>query len=101
MSCTNEASLPCISVVLLAISLAIMAPGAAAQQLEPRTYLNTPVGLNFLIAGYAYVTGDVLSDPSIPLENSSVQSHVAVLAYARALDVGGSSGKFDVILPHA
>jgi hypothetical protein len=52
MSCTNEASLPCISVVLLAISLAIKAPGTAAQQLEPRMYSNTPVGLNFLIAGF-------------------------------------------------
>jgi hypothetical protein len=34
-----------------------MAPGAAAQELEPRTYSNTPGGLNFLIAGYANVTG--------------------------------------------
>ena len=90
-----------ISVVLLAISLAVMAPGAAAQQLEPRTYSNAPVGLNFLIAGYAYVTGNVLGDASIPLENSSVESHTAVLAYARALDVWGKSGKFSVILPHA
>ena len=90
-----------ISVILLAISLAVMAPGAATQELEPRTYSNVPVGLNFLIAGYAYVTGGVLGDASIPLESSSVESHVAVLAYARALNVWGKSGKFDVILPHA
>jgi hypothetical protein len=101
MSYSKEATPGRISVVLLAISLAVMAPGTAAQDLEPRTYSNTPVGLNFLIAGYAYVTGGVLSDASIPLKNSSVESHVAVLAYARALDVWGSSGKFDVILPHA
>jgi hypothetical protein len=27
---------------------------AHAQDLEPRSYSNTPVGLNFLIAGYGY-----------------------------------------------
>lgn len=78
-----------------------MAPSAAAQDLEPRTYSNTPVGLNFLVAGYGYATGDVLVDASAPLERASVQSHAAVLAYVRALDVWGSSGKIDVVLPHA
>jgi len=38
-------------------------PGAIAQQLEPRAYSNLPVGLNFLLGGYAHSRGDVLLDP--------------------------------------
>jgi hypothetical protein len=29
------------------------------QDLEPRAYTNIPVGLNFLLAGYAYTAGGV------------------------------------------
>jgi hypothetical protein len=36
-----------------------------AQDLEPRTYSNSPIGLNFVIAGYGYASGTVLTDPAI------------------------------------
>lgn len=101
MSCPDGGSVARAGVALLAISLAVIGPDTSAQELEPRTYSNTPVGLNFLIAGYGYVTGGVVTAQSIPLENSDVQSHLAVLAYARGLDVWGNSGKFDILLPHA
>lgn len=90
-----------LSAILLSVSLAVMGSSAHSQELEPRTYSNTPDGLNFAVAGYAYTTGDVVSDPSIPLENSSIQVHEAVFAYARGLDIFGKSGKFDVLLPYA
>ena len=73
----------------------------SGQDLEPRAYINTPVGLNFLIAGYGYSTGSVVTDPSLPLQNGHVHLQSTVLAYARALDVWGKSGKFDVVLPSA
>jgi hypothetical protein len=79
----------------------LTAAGVHAQDLEPRLYANTPVGLNFLIAGYSYSQGNVLTDPSVPLTNGEVTTHSAVLAYARALDLWGLSGKVDAILPYA
>jgi hypothetical protein len=78
-----------------------MLGAAHAQDLEPRTYANTPVGLNFLIAGYTYLWGGVSVDPTIPLEDAELKAHGAVFAYARSLDVFGQSGKFDAILPAA
>ncbi len=42
-----------------------------AQDLEPRAYSNSPTGLNFVIAGYGYAEGSVLTDPSLPLDNVS------------------------------
>jgi hypothetical protein len=78
-----------------------MGSGAYAQDLEPRAYVNTPIGLNFLIAGYGYASGGVATDPSLPLQNAHLQTHGLVLAYARSLDVWGKSGKVDVVLPYA
>lgn len=77
------------------------ASGAYAQDLEPRSYANTPIGLNFLIAGYGYTEGGVATDPALPLQDTHVQLHGSVFAYVRSLDVGGKSGKFDVIASYA
>jgi hypothetical protein len=85
------------------MALAVFALGspASAQELEPRAYTNTPVGLNFAVAGYAYSQGGVALDPSVPLTDASIRVDTAVFAYARSLDVAGLSGKFDIVLPYA
>ena len=72
-----------------------------AQDLEPRAYSNVPIGLNFLLAGYAYTAGGVVFDPSIPLENADIKIHGALFAYARSIKIGKMSGKVDVVLPYA
>jgi hypothetical protein len=73
---------------------------AHAQDLEPRAFANTPVGINFLIGGYVYSKGGVGTDPSVPIEDAEVKLNTGVLAYVRTLDLWGRSGKFDVILPY-
>ena len=45
----------------------LAATGVHAQDLEPRLYANTPVGMNFLIAGYAYSSGGVATDLALPV----------------------------------
>ena len=72
-----------------------------AQDLEPRAYSNSPTGLNFVITGYGYAKGSVLTDPSLPLENVSNEAHVGVFAYATTLNVLGQSAKFDMIVPYS
>lgn len=83
---------------LVALAVSFSAHG---QDLEPRTYANTPVGMNFLVAGYGYTAGGVATDPALPIENTQIELHSGVLAYAHALDVYGKSAKFDVVLPYA
>ena len=78
-------SLPRLSATLLAAALAVIGVDTAAQDLEPRTYSNAPVGLNFFIAGYGYTSGGVATDPTLPLENANVEASSIVMAYAHAL----------------
>jgi hypothetical protein len=73
---------------------------ACAQSIEPRAYSNAPVGVNFLVAGYAYTSGGLSTDPALPITDDHIRTSSAVLAYARTLDLWGNSGKFDVIVPY-
>lgn len=70
-----------------------------AGEIEPRAYVNTPVGVHFLLAGYVHSDGGLSTPGSSPLKDAELKIHTGVLAYARTLDVWGKSGKFDVIVP--
>lgn len=72
-----------------------------AQVLEPRSYSNIPVGMNFFIAAYGFNSGGVLFDPSVPIENANIKIHGSAFAYARSVKMGKMLGKFDVIFPYA
>ena len=92
------------SSLLLDGSLAIAAwmvglADVKAQEAEPRSYSNTPVGLNFLIAGYVYAQGKMAFDPNLSIADAKFHSNTGVLAYVRSFDFAGQSAKFDVIVP--
>ena len=84
-----------------AIAGLAFATGAAAQAIEPRAYSPGPVGVNFVIAGWAATQGGLSFDPSVPVENPKLSTSGPILAYARTVDIFGQSGKFDFIVPAA
>jgi hypothetical protein len=83
------------------MALLFVTAQAHAGEIEPRAYVNTPVGVNFLLAGYAYTDGGLSTPGSSPIKGAQLTMHTEVLAYARSLDVWGKSGKVDVILPYS
>ena len=88
-------------VQLGAWALIAIATPVHAQDIEPRSYSNAPIGVNFLIAGYAYTQGGIAFGPALPLTNEELKTSSAILAYARVFDFMGMSGKFDAIVPYA
>jgi hypothetical protein len=74
----------------------LVAGSAVAQQLEPRSYTNVPIGMNFLVAGYGHASGGLEADPAL-LTNAELTLQSLIVGYARALDLWGNSAKFDVI----
>jgi hypothetical protein len=87
--------------IFSAVLLLAPAACAIAQSMEPRAYSNLPVGLNFLLVGYAYSEGDLAFGSSAPLQDSQVRVHTVPLAYVRSLDVLGRAGSIAVLLPLA
>lgn len=84
-----------------ALAWGAAAATASAQDMEPRAYSKTPVGMNFAVAAYTYSEGGVATDPSIPLEDAELTVHGSILAYVRSFGLLGKSCKADVILPYA
>jgi hypothetical protein len=83
------------------LALFFVTAQAHAAEIEPRSYVNTPVGVNFLLAGYTYSDGGLSTAASSPIKDARLHMHTAILAYARALDVWGKSGKIDLIVPYS
>ena len=89
----------CVAPVVVGLLFLVL--HAHAGEIEPRAYVNTPVGINFLLAGYAYTDGGLSTPGSSPIKDAQLIMNTGILAYARSLDVWGKSGKFDVILPYS
>jgi hypothetical protein len=73
---------------------------ALAQDLTPRTYWPAPKGTRLLVFGYAYQTGDVVTDPSIPLTGVDSRIDSGVIAYQQTLDLFGRTGNFQLEVPY-
>jgi hypothetical protein len=72
-----------------------------AQELEPRSLTNIPVGMNFGVVGYAWTNGNILLDPALPIEDLNANVHGIVAAYVPSINIFGKSGKIDALLPFA
>ncbi|BDG74314.1 hypothetical protein Rmf_42430 [Roseomonas fluvialis] len=85
--------------IAAAVALVTTASSASAQDIEPRAFANTPVGVNFLVGGYAFTRGSLSFDPAVPVADARLETSGLLLAYARSFDILGMSAKFDVIAP--
>lgn len=74
---------------------------ARAQSIEPRLFSNAPIGVNFVLGGYAHSSGGVVLDASVPLEDASVRVHSAFAGYSRSIAVGGRSGQVQALFAYA
>jgi hypothetical protein len=87
-----------LAFAIVPFALLAAAP-AAAQSIEPRAYSPAPVGTNFLVVAYSESQGAIPVDAALPLSDIDLKIRGLAVAYARALNVLGKSGKFDFILP--
>ena len=69
------------------------------QELEPRVYLASPVGSNALIVAGARSSGDVLVDPTIPVENARARVGALVFGYYRTFDLFGRTASVGGTFP--
>lgn len=88
----------CLTSILIML---LVSSTGSAQELEPRSLTNLPVGTNFAILGYGFATGNILFDPALPLEDVQAKTHAIVGAYLRSIDFFGLAAKANVILPAA
>ena len=86
---------------LFAVLSVLFAGGLTAQDLEPRAYTVSPLGLNFAFLGYSRTTGDLVFDPAVPITNADAKINGAVVGYYRALGFFGRNANVRIIVPYA
>lgn len=90
-----------LRIILVCIVCSLWVADVAAQELTPRLFWPAPKGTSVMVAGYAYSSGDVLFDLSIPIEDADSSINTGILAYGRTLDLWGRTTNFLVELPYS
>jgi hypothetical protein len=72
-----------------------------AQDLEPRAYTASPVGLHFVVAGLGRSSGGVVVDASLPLEDVNARVGTAVVGAATVFSLFGRTALALGVLPIA
>lgn len=70
------------------------------QDLEPRVYANVPKKLNVAAIGYAFMDGNVLTEPSLPISDFTIQSHNLAATYVRTFGLSNKLARIQVALPY-
>lgn len=70
-----------------------------SQDLEPRVYANVPKKLNVAAIGYAFMDGNVLTEPSLPISDFTIQSHNLAATYVRTFGLANKLARVQVALP--
>jgi hypothetical protein len=74
-----------------------LAASVGAQELEPRAYAISPVGVNLVSVSYARMGGDISFDPSLPIEQADSTLNRFAASYLRSIDFFGRSGNVAVV----
>ena len=86
--------------LVAALAGLFVADSAGAQELSPRAYWPAPVDTRLLIAGYQYASGDIVTDPSLPVTGVDSGIHTGLAAYQQTFDVAGRSANLQLELPY-
>jgi hypothetical protein len=84
------------------LALATAAPSlSTAQSLTPRAYWPAPRDAKVLSVGYTYQRGDVLTDPSLPIEDTESETHGLSVGYLHFFNLVGRTASVSVEVPWA
>jgi len=88
--------------IAAAILIAWLAPAlCAAQDLTPRAYVLVPVESNAVILTYAFADGELLFDPTVPIEDAVGTIHTPVATYFYTFNFFGRSANITGSIPFA
>jgi len=85
--------------LVCALFVLVATSAIRGQELEPRVYLASPVGTNAIVVAAARSTGDVILDPTIPIENVHARVGAIVFGYYRTFGLFGRTASLGGTAP--
>jgi hypothetical protein len=94
---------PCALFCRCVLLLALVSWGTLgrAQELTPRAYWPAPEGTNVLALGFQRSSGDVVTDPSLPISGVESETDFWQVSYQRTLELFGRTSNLHINLPYA
>ncbi len=91
------------SFAILAWTVALLGwiPCVAAQELAPRSFWPAPKGTKVVAIGYSYSSGDVLMDPSLPLNGVDSRISTGFLGYMQTFSLWGRTTNILLEIPYS
>ena len=81
------------------VVVALLGNAASAQELTPRAYWPTPNGTNVFVLAYQHTTGDIVTDPSLPLTDVDSDIDYLQLSYQRTFSLRDRTATVQLSLP--
>lgn len=89
-----------MGLIALAVVMSLTASSGWAQELEPRAYRTLPTGLNAVVFAYAFSSGNIVTEPSTPIEGLETEAHTVILGYVRSFGLFGRSASMTLTVPY-
>ena len=90
-----------VLVLIVSASLAATASAAGAQEIEPRAYSATPLGVTFAGLSVLHSRGDVVLEPTSPLTDVNAKVYIGALALGGTFSLFGHIASAGVGVPYA
>ena len=87
--------------LVFALAIASLCHTAMAQELVPRAYWPAPNGTNVLVLAYQRSSGDIVTDPSLPLVGVESDIDFLQLSYQRTFSLAGRTATVQLSLPYS
>jgi hypothetical protein len=78
----------------------VLAGQGLGQDLEPRAYSASPVGLNFVVVGFGRSSGSVLTDPNVQITDVNATLYGATVGVGRTFGLFGRQSLVTAALPY-
>jgi len=88
------------SAALLALSVCWVSATCFAQEIEPRAYSPSPVGVNFVATALGHSEGAVLTDPSLPVTDIEAKIDALGFGFGRTFGIAGRSANISFVVPY-
>jgi hypothetical protein len=89
------------AITIVFVGIIGCASNSRAQDLEPRAYAASPIGANFIVVGGTRSTGDVLVDPSAPVQDVRATTNLATVGAGTTFALFGRTALVFGTFPYA
>src|SRR5262245_42461817 len=87
--------------VIISVMFVMVTGAASGQELEPRAYSPSPVGVTFVLAGFGRSEGGILFDPALDVDNVHADLWIATVGVGHTFSLAGRQARILAVAPVA